>query len=259
MKKFSIVAKDDQESLLIAKDIRKRLFHGEMSYSEKEPDIVCVIGGDGTFLAAVHKYVNILDKTVFVGINTGTLGFFIDYTVDEIDNYINDILYKEPEIERHRLLKATVVSDRIRSFLAVNEVRIDNMVRTQNIEVLVNGNKLEDFRGSGLCISTQSGSTAYNRAINGAVVERGLEIMQLAEIAGVHNIHYRSLGAPLILSGENVITLNSDYDETSLLCFDRYAINLKGVSSVEVTLTQESFKLARYNEVNYIKKFSQLF
>ena len=259
MKKFSIAAKDDQESLLVAKDIRKRLFHGEMSYSEKEPDIVCVVGGDGTFLAAVHKYVNILDKTVFVGINTGTLGFFIDYTVDEIDKYINDILYKEPEIESHRLLKTTVYSEKTRSYLAVNEVRIDNMVRTQNIEVQVNGNKLEDFRGSGLCISSQAGSTAYNRAIKGAVVEKGLEIMQLAEIAGVHNVHYRSLGAPLILSGNNTISLYSDFDETSLLCFDRYAINLKGVTAVDITLAEKSFKLARYEEFNYIKHFSQLF
>ena len=259
MKKFSIATKDDQESLLVAKDIRKRLFHGEMSYSEKEPDIVCVVGGDGTFLAAVHKYVNILDKTVFVGINTGTLGFFIDYTVDEIDKYINDILYKEPEIESHRLLKTTVYSEKTRSYLAVNEVRIDNMVRTQNIEVQVNGNKLEGFRGSGLCISSQAGSTAYNRAIKGAVVEKGLEIMQMAEIAGVHNVHYRSLGAPLILSGNNTISLYSDFDETSLLCFDRYAINLKGVTAVDVTLAEKSFKLARYDEFNYIKHFSQLF
>ena len=246
MKKFSIVVKDDQESLLIANDIRKRLFHGEMSYSEKEPDIVCVIGGDGTFLAAVHKYVN-------------TLGFFIDYTVDELDKYINDILYREPEIESHHLLKTTVFSDKTRSYLAVNEARIDNMIRTQNIEVQVNGYKLEDFRGSGLCISTQAGSTAYNRAIKGAVVERGLEVMQLAEIAGVHNVHYRSLGAPLILNGNSVITLHSDFDETSLLCFDRYAINLKGVTAIEVTLAAESFKLARYEEFNYIKHFSELF
>ncbi|MBQ1342302.1 MAG: NAD(+)/NADH kinase, partial [Erysipelotrichaceae bacterium] len=138
-------------------------------------------------------------------------------------------------------------------------VRIDNMVRTQNIEVQVKGNKLEDFRGSGLCISSQAGSTAYNRAIKGAVVERGLEVMQLAEIAGVHNVHYRSLGAPLILSGNNTISLYSDFDETSLLCFDRYAINLKGVTAVDITLAEESFKLARYDEFNYIKHFSQLF
>ena len=187
------------------------------------------------------------------------MGFFIDYTVDEIDKYINDILYKEPEIESHRLLKTTVNSEKTRTYLAVNEVRIDNMVRTQNIEVQVNGNKLEDFRGSGLCISTQAGSTAYNRAIKGAVVEKGLEIMQLAEIAGVHNAHYRSLGAPLILSGNNTISLYSDFDETSLLCFDRYAINLKGVTAVDITLAEESFKLARYDEFNYIKHFSQLF
>ena len=47
MKKFSIVAKDDRESLLVAKDIQRKLFNGAMSYSEKCPDLVCVVGGDG--------------------------------------------------------------------------------------------------------------------------------------------------------------------------------------------------------------------
>ena len=227
MKKFSIVAKDDKESLLIAKDIQRKLFNGAMSYSEKDPDIVCVVGGDGAFLTAVHKYINKLDTVVFAGINTGTLGFFIDYTIDQLPDYIDDILNKEPVIERRKLLQADVISEQGRKrYLGINEIRVENMLKTQTIDVFINDVKLETFRGSGLCVCSQAGSTAYNRALKGAVIDKGLELLQLVEVSGIHHAHYRSLGAPLILSEDNRIVLNSEYVETSLLCFDRYAINL---------------------------------
>lgn len=50
---------------------------GNMQYDDNNPDIVCVIGGDGTFLSAIHKYIHRLDKTIFTGIHTGTLGFLL--------------------------------------------------------------------------------------------------------------------------------------------------------------------------------------
>ena len=260
MKKFSIVAKDDRESLLVAKDIQRKLFNGAMSYSEKCPDLVCVVGGDGAFLTAVHKYINQLDSVAFVGINTGTLGFFIDYTVDQIDKFIDDILNKEPEIERRRLLQADVISEKGRkSYLGINEIRVENMLKTQTIEVYINDERLETFRGSGLCVSSQAGSTAYNRALKGAVVERGLEVLQLVEVAGIHHAHYRSLVAPLVLSGGNTIVMKSDYVETSLLCFDRYAINLKGADTVAVSLSDVTFGIAHYEPVQFMRNLSDLF
>lgn len=260
MKKFSIVSKDDKESLLIAKDIQRKLFNGAMSYSEKDPDIVCVVGGDGAFLTAVHKYINQLDKVVFAGINTGTLGFFFEYTIDQLPEYIDDILNKEPEIERKKLLQADVISERGRKrYLGINEIRVENMIKTQTIEVFINDEKLETFRGSGLCVCSQAGSTAYNRALKGAVIDRGMDLMQLSEVAGIHHAHYRSLGVPLILGENNRITLNCDYIDTSLLCFDRYAINLKGAESVIISLSDVTFGIAHYKPNEFIKKLSHLF
>ena len=259
MKKFSIVAKDDNDSLLIAKKIQRQLFSNEMSYSEKDPDIVCVVGGDGTFLAAIHKYINLLDKIVFTGINTGTLGFFIDYTIEELDSYIDDILHKEPTIERRRLIRTDVIGDNRRSYLAVNEMRVENITRTQNIDVFINDEKLETFKGNGLCVSTQAGSTAYNRALGGAVVERGLEVLQLTEVAGVHHTLNRSLSSPLVMGPDNVITLNSKFESNSLLCFDRYAINLKGVTSLIISLSESSYRIAHYKPMAYIHHLYHLF
>lgn len=259
MTKFSIVSKDDNDSIKIAKEIQKYLFNNGLAYADREPDIVCVVGGDGTFLTAIHKYINRLDKVTFAAVNTGTLGFFADYTVEELDQYVNDIINKEPEIENRKLLKITVSGEKEKTFLAVNEMRIENVIKTQTIDVYINDKKLETYRGTGLCVSTQVGSTAYNRSLRGAVVEAGLEIMELTEITGIHHIHYRSLGVPIVFSGNNRIRMISNYDDTSLLCFDRYAVNLNGASSVEATLSDKEFKVARYRKTEYIDHLYHLF
>ena len=51
MKKFAIVSKNDAVSIKVAMTIQKQLLEGNMQYDEENPDIVCVIGGDGTFIS----------------------------------------------------------------------------------------------------------------------------------------------------------------------------------------------------------------
>ena len=259
MKKFAIVSKDDKESAIISREIQKELFNKGLSYADSEPDIVCVVGGDGTFLSAIHKHIKRLDSVVFSGINTGTLGFFTDYTSDEVGEYIDDILNKEPEIERKRLLRIKTRGENNKNYLAVNEMRIENIIRTLIIDIFINERKLETIRGTGVCICTQAGSTAYNRSLRGAVVEPGLDIMQLTEITGIHHSIYRSLEAPIILSGDKRLKLSGDFDESTLLCFDRFAINMKGIREIECYLSDKTVSLAHFRPIDYIDRLYHLF
>ena len=259
MRKFSIVSREDEKSVKTAKYIQKYLFKHGMSYTNKDPDIVCVVGGDGTFLAAVNKYVNALDRVSFTGINTGTFGFFSDYQSNEVDTYLDDILNKEPEYVEKKLLKITLSGNGSRSYLAVNEMWVENIMKTQSVDVFIDEHHLETFRGSGLCISTQTGSTAFNRSLKGAVVENGLEILELTEIAGIHHSMYRSLGTPLILSGERKIRLEGNFDETTVLCFDRFTVSMAGVKTIECSLSDQKVRLAHYRNSNYIEHLYHLF
>lgn len=259
MERFAIVARDDSESIELALNTKNKFIEKGLTFDEENPDIVCIIGGDGTFLSAIHKYIHKLDKVVFSGINTGTLGFFADYTLDEIDQFIDHVVEKEPEIEYKKMLKISVEGERNRTYYAVNEMRVENIIRTQTIDVFINDEKLETYRGTGLCVCTQVGSTAYNRSLKGAVIEVGLDVIELTEVTGIHHVHYRSLGAPMVLNGSNRIRMVSNYDETSLLCFDRYAINLKGATSIECTLSDKQFRLAHYRPTKYIHHLFHLF
>ncbi len=256
MKKFAVVSKDDEVSIKVAKTVQKRLIEKGLAYDDKQPEIVCIIGGDGTFLSAIHKYMSRLDQTVFTGIHTGTLGFFVDYTLKEMNDCIEDIATKQPEIETKRLLKISLSSNR--EFYAVNEAWIESF-KTQHINVQINDSQLETFHGTGLVISTQIGSTAYSRSAGGAIIQPGLETIQLSEICGIHHSHYHSIGNPIIVSADTTIKLISQQFSHAKLCFDRYYIDLPEKQEISCTLSNKKVQLAHYKPIDWISRLQHLF
>ena len=256
MKKFALVAKDDEISIKVAITIQKKLIDAGLEYDETHPQIVCVIGGDGTFLSAIHKYMNELDNIVFTGVHTGTLGFFVDYSLKEMDQCINDILTKQPRIEKKRLLEINIENQQ--KFYAVNEMWLQSH-KTKTIDVYLNDQHLEKFHGSGLVISTQTGSTAFNRSLNGAVVEPSIEVMEMAEIGGIHHSHYRSLKNPLIVAPETEIKLACEDLSNTKLCFDRFDFDLSGKKEIICTLSQRKLQIAHYKSIQWVEHLKQLY
>ena len=257
MKKFAIISREDEVSVKISATIQNQLLAAGMEYSNDRPEIVCTIGGDGTFLSAIHKYLGILNQVVFVGLHTGTLGFFADYTLKQIHEFVSDIVTKTPQIEKRSLMRIHLSSIN-KDCYAVNDMLLQRP-QTQHIDVYINDRKLETFHGTGLILSTQIGSTAYNRSVGGAVVEPGLEIMQLSELAGIHHRHYRSLNNSLIVSGKNQIKFASeDFSETTL-SFDRCEIKLPKKETIICSLSDLKVQLAHYHQPDWISHLEQLY
>ena len=102
--KFNIVDRSDPNSVQIAAYIRSQCEKRGWIYDPEQPEIILCIGGDGTLLRAIHQYLEQLDRIAFIGIHTGTLGFFTDYTQQEIEMFLEDIEKGEPDIEQSPLL-----------------------------------------------------------------------------------------------------------------------------------------------------------
>lgn len=258
MNKYWIRAKNDVVSKEIENRINDFLKGSEFIAEEENPEIVIVIGGDGTFLRAVHHYIDTIDSIHFIGIHTGTLGFFTSYSTEEVDQFLDDLLNRAPEVDRKQLLEISIDSG-IKKMYALNEARIENVIQTQIIHVSIDGSELETFRGTGLCISTQAGSTAYNRSLGGAVIHSDLELLQLTEITGIHHRKFESLQAPLILSRNASIQLESKNFENALLCYDNLHTKLDGYSKVECKLSEKRVNFLRYHKENYLKRIKNLF
>ena len=260
MKRFTLVDRGDEYSKEHCHNIKIKLIELGFIYDEKNPDLVVCVGGDGTLLHAFHNYIHKLDTVAFVGIHTGTLGFSTDYTIDELEYFYRDIVSNKWEIEEKRILESDFYngSEPTRIY-ALNEIRIENIVMTQHINVYLNDEYFELFRGNGLCISGQYGSTAYNRSIGGAVIFRGLDLLQITEISGIHHRLARSLAAPLILDKDTVIRLEYDNFDHALLCYDHLHIHLEDIHKIVIKGSQKKMRFAHFKEFSYIDKLNALF
>ena len=83
--KFAVVHRPDETSRQLKSELADKLREKGWTEEERQPDLVFAIGGDGTFLYAVHEYLDQLENVKFVGIHSGTLGFFCHYRCDEMD------------------------------------------------------------------------------------------------------------------------------------------------------------------------------
>lgn len=256
MQKFSIVAKKNDKSFLIEQKVKEVLIAHGWIYDKKHPNLVICVGGDGTLLYAVHKYLQQLKEVSFIGIHTGTLGFFTDYTEEELDTFLHDLLHKEPEVFKSDLLQIKLGD---KEFYALNEMRIENIKRTQVLDVFVDGEFFETCRGSGVCLSTQAGSTAYNRSLGGAVVDSGLSLMQMAEITAIQHSKHRSLGNPYILKADRSVVFKSDDFSNAVLCYDHRNIQLKNIDEILCTMSNHSVRFARYRKYSYLKRLKNLY
>ncbi|QIK69094.1 NAD kinase [Erysipelothrix sp. HDW6C] len=260
MKRFTTVNRGDSESQRICLHIKNELSHAGFTYDAANPELVVCVGGDGTLLKAFHEYLNLVDNVAFVGIHTGTLGFSTDYTQDQVDSFIHDVIHNTPTIDEKRILEVMCTNThKTQHFMALNEVRVENIVKTQAMDIFINDQHFETFRGNGVCISGQYGSTAYNRSIGGAVIYPGLDLLQMTEISGIHHRHARSLGSPLVMNPEAKITLKHESFDHALLCYDHLHIHLDNIHTITIKNSDQTMKFARFKSIPHIQRLNALF
>lgn len=259
MNTFTIVCRQDSDSKQLAKEIKMNMEQRAWTYNDVNPDLIVCVGGDGTLLKAFHDWKDQIETVSFIGIHTGTLGFSTDYTQDEVELFYKDIETK-PTIEEKRILEVCChYKDHKEYIQALNEVRVENIIRTQMVEVYLNEEYFETFRGNGMCISGQYGSTAYNRSIGGAVIYPGLDLLQMTEISGIHHRHSRSLDAPLILDPETIITFKSDSFAQAKLCYDHLYIPMDDIHEVCISSYAKPMRFAHFRNMSHIKRLNALF
>ncbi|WEG11908.1 NAD kinase [Pullulanibacillus sp. KACC 23026] len=247
--KFAIQSKGDITSNDIKNQIMSYLLGFELTLDEEEPDIVISVGGDGTLLHAFHRYINRLEHTTFVGVHTGHLGFYADWTPDEVEKLVIHIAKTPFQVVEYPLLEVSIQlndEDEERHYLALNECTVKSSEGSLVMDVTIKGDHFETFRGDGLCISTPTGSTAYNKALSGAIIHPSLASIQLAEMASINNRVYRTVGSPLVLPQHHTCMLKPVNDVNFDITIDHLSIIHKGVKSIHCRVAEEKVRFARY-------------
>lgn len=219
----------------------------------ESPEIVVSIGGDGTMLHAFHTFIDRIPDLAFVGIHTGHLGFYADWKADEIPQLIDFMCGSgDPNLLKPRIVKYPLVQLEIHkksgtaSYIALNEFTLKGVDGTVVAQVDINDVTFEMFRGDGICISTPSGSTAYNKSVGGAMVHPSIDALQIAEIASINNRIFRTLGSPLLLPKHHHCDIFSRKDQRLLLTVDHNNFMIDDLISVRCQVAEQKVSFARY-------------
>jgi NAD+ kinase len=246
---FKVISKGDERSNQIKVKMKQHLLDFGLIYDKEEPDIVISVGGDGTFLEAFHRYCHRLSKTAFIGIHTGHLGFYADYVPEELEKLVIEIAKTPFQIVEYPLLEVIIRSktgNQVDSFLALNEATIKTPEGSVVFDVDIKGERFETFRGDGLCISTPSGSTAYNKSLGGGIIHPSLEAIQLTEMASINNRVFRTIGSPLILPKHHTCLLKPLVDRSFFITIDHITRNYTNVKSIQCRVAKEKIRFARF-------------
>lgn len=129
--------------------------------SHDDPELIVVIGGDGTMLRAIREHWR--RRIPFYGINAGHLGFLLN------DVQVTSMADKELVLEHVPLLHVETENESgaVQSSLAFNDAWVERATgQTAWLEVLVNGQqRIARLVADGALISTAAGSTSYARAM----------------------------------------------------------------------------------------------
>lgn len=253
--KFTIIANKYENSQLLAKDLRVKLLTLKACEDPVSPDIVFIIGGDGTFLKAVHDYNHLLATMKIVSFKCGNLGFYENFLHTDVDQVLAWIDKNDNNLIANKLsLLEITVNNKV--LYAINEVKFINLTTTLSCQVLINNEVFENFRGSGLVIATRTGSTGLIKSIGGAVLISNHGLMQFHEIAPVANNHYRSLNSPLILDETHKITLKNIKKDSKLsdfgkLIVDTFDFNDKLNDEIKIKLSKLTLQVLEYRPNHY--------
>jgi len=207
-------------------------------------DVLVVLGGDGTLLAASH----LVDRPVPVlGVNFGSLGFLTEITMPELYPTLEGVLRGDYKFEERRMLRARVQQPDTADTMGdvLNDVVVTKAALSRIIEldVAVDGLFVSAFRADGLIVSSPTGSTAYNLAAGGPILHPALPAVVLTPICP-HMLTNR----PLVVSDGSTIEvrLRAPQDGEVHITFDgQRGFALRRDDVVEVTRSPRTIRLVK--------------
>ena len=171
---------------------------------EERPDLLIVLGGDGTMIATVH---NLREQQLpIVGVNLGKLGFLAEFTIEQLEQEGGFLFAGELPLTRRVMLEVALQNTAGTTFRtpAVNDcvVLAGPPFRMIHMTVETDGDEVAQLRGDGLIIATASGSTAHNLSAGGPILAPTAESFILTPICP-HTLTNR----PLVMDARSRIVL----------------------------------------------------
>jgi NAD+ kinase len=170
-----------------------------------KPNLVIVLGGDGTLLAAARAFAR--TTTPILSVNLGSLGFLTEIPLSDLYSTLEDWCENRADIQIRSMMHAQIVraGQTVQEWDAVNDVVVakGTIARMGDFSVEIDQQFVATFRADGIIVSTPTGSTAYNLAADGPIVMPSVNAMLVTPICP-HLLTIR----PIVVPGESTVSVH---------------------------------------------------
>lgn len=205
-------------------------------------DVVCVLGGDGTFLRSAHAIG--ASGVLALGVNLGRVGFLAKVETDDLERALGQVLDGDYGVEDRLRIAATVfrADGSSETHACLNEVVMarGHRVRMIQVTVEVSGSHLATYVADGVVVATPTGSTAYSFSAGGAILDPRLRNMIITPVAAyLTSIH------SVVAGEEHTVSLQLRHAPAdAIVSFDgQRDLPLAEGDRIEVRALPEPFRL----------------
>lgn len=258
IKKIKLFINDNDKSKYTAELVSQHLENRGFIIDENDFDLGIAIGGDGSFLRMI-KNTNFNSDKYYVGINSGTLGFLQEIKVDNINNFVDELLNNQYKIEEIGIQETTIFNENESSkFYSLNEIIVrDKDLKVLRLDVKIDGDLLEKYIGDGILVATSSGSTAHNLSYGGSIVYNTFTSLQITPMAPINTKVYRSLINSVIVPDKKVIDLVPNDKSSLLVTIDGENKIYNNVENIETKIDDKKIKCLRLSHYNFPEKINE--
>jgi NAD+ kinase len=248
----AVAAERGVELLFPEEEVEKHELASE-SGGVEGADFAVVLGGDGTMLRALKRFLG--TGVPVLGVNFGRVGFLTALESDSFQDGLGRAFAGDYRVFRLPALEAEAGGER---WVAVNDLVVTSATLGRMIELdwAVGGEDLGTLPCDGLICSTPSGSTAYNLSNGGPVLVWGLEAMAVTFVAP-HSLHARPLVVP---RGRELAVVNGMEDVSATVLLDGHSVTgLAPGERVSARLGEKDSLLATLPESTFFSRYRRIF
>jgi NAD+ kinase len=207
-----------------------------------DTDLICIFGGDGTFLRAAGAIDG--SRVPALGVNLGRIGFLAKVEPADLERALEQVWSGDYGVEDRFRIAVRVVRDNgeEEEHACVNEVVVARGARVRMIqaEVEVSGSHLATYVADGVVVATPTGSTAYSFSAGGSVLDPRLRNMIITPVAA-----YLSPLHSVVAGEDHVvrITLRHAWDGAVISLDGQVDLPMHAGDRVEVSALPEPLRI----------------